>query len=233
MNTSRFFLNKKRIALGILSAIFVFLLIVVSINTHIEGLTKSDIHEDISELVPADAVLILGASVYQDGRLTKILEDRVMTAIDVYARGKAPKILVSGDNGTDKYNEVVPIRKFLVEHGVPEEDIFVDFAGFSTYDSLYRAKEIFEVNSIIIVTQKFHLPRSIFIAKSRGISAQGISADKRHYSIQNHLRESLATIYTYFKVKTHTEPRFLGEKIPITGSGLESFPASPATTTAI
>lgn len=204
--------------------IFLLLLFIVWLNVYIEGLAKDDIFKNPSELKNADAILILGASVYQDGRLTPVLEDRVKTAIEVYKAGKASKILVSGDNSSASYNEVVPIRNFLTEQGVAEEDIFVDFAGFNTYDSLYRAKEIFEVNSLIIVTQKFHLPRAIYIAKSRGIEVQGLSADKRTYLFKNYVRESLAMVYTYFKVKADVEPYFLGEKIPISGSGLESFP---------
>jgi SanA protein len=169
--------------------------------------------------------LILGASVYGNGRLSPVLEERVKTAIGLYKTGVVKKILVSGDNSTPSYNEVIPIRDYLLENGifdVPAEDIFVDFAGFNTYDSMYRAQEIFHAKNVLIVTQSFHLPRAIYVARSVGLNAYGVPA-RGGLSTQNTTREIFATVKTFFEVITNARPYFLGRAIPIEGDGRESL----------
>lgn len=169
--------------------------------------------------------LILGASVYGNGRLSPVLEERVKTALGLYKTGVVKKILVSGDNSTPSYNEVIPIRDYLLENAifdVPAEDIFVDFAGFNTYDSMYRAQKIFHAKNVLIVTQSFHLPRSIYVARSVGLNAYGVPA-RGGLSTQNTTREIFATVKTFFEVVTHARPYFLGRAIPIEGDGRESL----------
>ena len=117
---------------------------------------------------PADAIIILGAYVRPDGALSWILRDRLDTGLELYRAGLAPKILVSGDHGQKNYNEVQTMKDYLLDHDVPAQDIFMDHAGFDTYDSLYRARDIFQVKSAIIVTQNFHLPRALYIARRLG-----------------------------------------------------------------
>jgi len=168
-----------------------------------------------------DCILVLGAGVWDNSRPSPMLEDRLITAINLYNDGVSGKILMSGDNGQEYYDEVNVMKNYAIERGVPSEDIFMDHAGFSTYESIYRAKNIFQVESVVIVTQKYHLHRALYNARRFGLKAYGISADRNEYSGQGYRdkREFLARnkdfIYSIFKPK----PAFLGEIIPIGGDG--------------
>jgi vancomycin permeability regulator SanA len=183
------------------------------------------IYETIQDLPPADAVLVLGAAVYRDGRMSAVFADRAAIALEVYNHGSAKKILVSGDHSKNDYDEVNIAKKFFIQNNVPSEDIFVDYAGFNTYDSAKRAKEVFQVNSLIVATQEFHLPRALYLAREAGIEAYGIKADRRRYDlgIYNTLRENGARIKAFWRVVSGAAPRFLGDAIPITGDGRESW----------
>lgn len=178
--------------------------------------------EEQSDLVPAEAVIILGAGVRKDGSLSPILKERVDTAVSIYQAGLAKKILMSGDNGSRYYNEVSPVHAYLTELGIPPEDLFLDYAGFDTYDTMYRARAVFEVESGIVVTQDFHLPRAVFIASAMGMKVQGFAADGevegRHL-----LREALARVKAVLEVRIKRSPTYLGQKIPISGDGRESL----------
>jgi SanA protein len=165
---------------------------------------------------------VLGAGVKPDGKLSDMLADRVKTGVELYKHGKVDKLLMTGDHGRVSYDEVNAMRKFAEARGVPTEDIFMDHAGFCTYDSMYRAKAIFQVDSAIVITQKFHLPRSIFLARSMGIEASGVTADKQKYkgAIKHRIRETLACVQDFVRAKiTHPKPKYLGDVIPITGDG--------------
>lgn len=170
---------------------------------------------------PAEAVMVLGAYVFPDGTVSDMLQDRLETALKVYQSGKAKKILITGDHGRVEYDEVNAMRRYLEEKGVPPEDLFMDHAGFDTYNSAYRAKAIFQVESAIIVTQRFHLPRALYIADRLGIEAQGIEADLHRYQKAEYyeFREMGARIKAFAEVLFHCRPVFLGETIPITGDG--------------
>jgi SanA protein len=142
--------------------------------------------------------------------------------VDVYRAGKAPKILVSGDHGTKSYDEVNAIRRRLLAAGVPEEDIFLDHAGFSTYDSLYRAGAVFHARSLIVVTQRFHLNRALFLADRLGIPAQGAAADRRRYggAAFNDCREFLARTAAFWNALVfRPRPKFLGPAVDLSGDG--------------
>jgi SanA protein len=180
----------------------------------------------IDQLKPAQAVMILGARVYANGKVSDVLYDRMQTAFEVYMAGKAEKILISGDHGRTGYDEVNAMRKYLINWGVPAEDIFMDHAGFTTYESMYRAKEVFQIQTMIISTQEFHLPRSLFIAKGKGIIVQGIKADKQKYRdmSKNNLREFLARVKDFFTVQVfRPRPTYLGPALPISGDGRISW----------
>ncbi|MBN2351258.1 MAG: YdcF family protein [Spirochaetales bacterium] len=175
-----------------------------------------------AEARPARAILLLGAKVYPDGRVSAVVEDRVRTAAEVYRAGKSKKILVSGDHGTNYYDEVDAIRKRLTAAGIPEEDIFLDHAGFNTYDSLYRARSVFGADSLIVVTQRFHIARALFLADRFGIRAEGVAADRRTYrdEARNELREFLARVAAFFNaVVFRPRPKFLGPPIDLSGDG--------------
>ncbi len=170
--------------------------------------------------------IILGASVYSDGTLSPLLEDRARMGLELYKQGYVKKILVSGDNQLLSYNEVIPIRAYLLEHGAAPEDVFTDFAGFNTYDTMYRAGRIFTVRDAFVVTQSFHLPRALYAARKVGLNAYGVAADRTSYQLKNNTREIGATVKTFLEVVTDTKPRFLGPQIPITGNGTDSLPES-------
>lgn len=191
----------------------------IALAITISLLTRAHIHNDVAGLSSAQAVLILGAGVYSNKTLTPILQDRVDTAISVYKQGLATKILVSGDNSKLSYNEVVPVHEYLVSAGIPASDIFLDYAGFDTYDSMYRARTIFQVESVIVVTQAFHLPRAVYIAQALGIKAQGIETQGTDGTSMNYLREVPADIKAFIDIAFKSKPTYEGEIIPITGDG--------------
>lgn len=203
------------------------LLIVLVINVYVTTYGKRYILNDATVSPFAGSTtpvaLVLGASVYSDGTLSPMLEQRAKTAYDLYKSGLVKKLLVSGDNRAPSYNEVIPIRKYLLESGVPAEDIFTDFAGLNTYDSVYRAKKIFGVHDLLVVTQSFHLPRAIYAARHVGLNAYGVSANLDGYYLKNNTREIFATAKTFFKVATNAQSLFLGRQISIEGDGRESL----------
>lgn len=169
----------------------------------------------------ADCIIVLGAGVRDDGTPSHMLEDRLLTAISLYESGAAPKIIMSGDHGTEDYDEVNVMKAFAIAHGVPSEDIFMDHAGFSTYDSMYRARDIFEVKTAIVVTQKYHLYRALYLAKSLGLDACGVPSDLRPYRAQTYreAREVLARAKDFFYAIFKPEPTYLGDVIPVSGDG--------------
>jgi SanA protein len=208
----------KRKILKILAGIFVlFLIVTLIINQSI----KSYVDNICTANEGAQAALILGARVYDSGRMSPIFRDRVDTALALYQAKRVEKLLVSGDHGQVDYDEVNAAREYLLERGVLEKDIFLDHAGFDTYDSVYRAKEIFGASSLIIVTQNFHLPRALYIADRLGIKACGQSADLQSYTgaERMELREVLARLKAFFNVNLNSKPHFLGDKIDLSGDG--------------
>jgi SanA protein len=150
-----------------------FVLGICIINLTIYIASRSYIYTNATDIPNAEVVLIPGAAVFPDGALSFIFLNRVDKAISLYEAKKVSKILVSGDNSTDTHNEVNPVRLYLLSKGVSDQDIFLDHAGFDTYSTMYRARDIFRVSSIIVSTQSFHLPRAVFIARELGIEAIG------------------------------------------------------------
>jgi len=173
------------------------------INIYITEISQPYIYRDINSVPSSEFVLILGASVYSSGRLSEILSDRAKTAIEMHEAGKIGKILISGYKKDEHYDEVASVKNFLLDNGIGEENILVDEEGHDTYDSLYRAKNIFNIDELIISTQDFHLPRAIYIGRSIGIDAYGITADKQAYQRINYfiLREKFANLKAFFEVK--------------------------------
>lgn len=200
-------------------------LIMIFANALILLTTRHSLVASIDALPVADAVMIPGAAVRGRAVLSNVLRDRADTALDVYRAGKAHRILVSGDHGTRYYDEVNAVKMYLLTRGVPPRDIFMDHAGFSTYDSLYRARAIFQVTSIVIATQRFHLARALFIGRSVGLDISGIAADRRIYDKWHYyqVREALARCKAIFDVLRKARPRYLGPPIPITGDGRSSW----------
>ncbi|MDZ4226299.1 MAG: ElyC/SanA/YdcF family protein [Patescibacteria group bacterium] len=132
-------------------------------------------------------------------------------------------MLVSGDDSVAGFDEVSPVRRLLVEEGIPAEDIFLDHAGFDTYSSMYRAREVFLVTDVIIVTQAFHLPRAVFIARRLGLEAQGVVASTGGSLIDRYLREWGASLKAALELTIARVPKYLGPQFPITGDGQETW----------
>ncbi len=173
----------------------------------------------------ADCILVLGAGVRDDGSPSLMLSDRLETGITLYQAGVSDRLLMSGDHGRIGYDEVNTMKNFAIEEGVPEEAVFMDHAGFSTYESMYRAKEIFQVKKAVIVTQKYHLYRALYLANELGIEAWGVPADLRSYRGQAYfsLREVAARVKDFLILMYRPEPTYLGgETIPISGSGTQT-----------
>ncbi|WP_458863121.1 SanA/YdcF family protein [Acidaminobacterium chupaoyuni] len=170
----------------------------------------------------ADAILVLGARVYQNGSPSPALRDRLDEAAALYFAGKAPKLILSGDHGTPQYDEVNAMRRYLLEKGVPGDDLFLDHAGFETYDSLFRAKAVFGAKKLIAVSQNYHVPRAVFLGRRMGIETYGVGTTNS--VLPNpafHIcRESLARVKAFLWVDVlHPSPKYLGETIDLSGSG--------------
>ena len=172
----------------------------------------------------ADCIMILGAGIKDDETPTPMLKDRLDTGLMLYQAGAASKILLTGDNGSKEHNEIHVMLNYVKEAGVPEEDIFCDHAGFCTYDSMYRAKKIFQVSNLIVVTQTYHEYRSLYIGEKLGLNVMGIASDQMKYAGQpaREVREVLARVKDVFKVMIKSKSILGGEVIPINGSGISS-----------
>lgn len=172
----------------------------------------------------ADCVLVLGAGIKDANTPSPMLRDRLDVGIELYKQGIAPKLLLTGDNGQLEHNEIHVMLNYVKDAGVPEEDIFCDHAGFSTYDSMYRASSIFDVQKAIVVTQEYHQYRALYIGKKLGLEVKGVSSDQKYYSGQAYrdFREFLARNKDFIKAFVKADPELGGEKIPISGSGVIS-----------
>ena len=203
----------------------IFLLAVVlffAVNFFIYIKSRPYIYNEISEAPNAKVAIIPGAAILANNDLSPILKDRVDTAIKLYELKKVSKIIVSGDNSAAGYNEVNPVRIYLLNKGVLDQDIFLDHAGFNTYSAMYRARDVFKVSSALVVTQSFHLPRSVFLARELGIDAHGVNVDVGHILFKNYIRESFANVKAVIDLILKTKPKYLGAEIPITGDGRDN-----------
>ena len=176
---------------------------------------------DAEQLENIDCILVLGCGVREDGTPSAMLEDRLRRGVELYKAGIAPKILMSGDHGQTNYDEVNTMKQYAIDAGVPSEDIFMDHAGFSTYESMHRAKTVFCAEKILIVTQEYHLYRAIYAARALGLEAYGVACDYRAYSGQLYrdIREILARDKDFFTAIFKPEPTYGGEIIPVFGNG--------------
>ena len=178
----------------------------------------------LSEYLPIedfDCILVLGCKVHDSGQPSHMLRDRLMRSVELYGQGASDKILMSGDHGQVDYNEVQAMKQYAIDADIPSEDVFMDHAGFSTYESLYRAKEVFGVNKIVVVTQEYHLYRTLYMAEKLGLEAYGVASDYNTYYGQTmrDIREVLARAKDYIQVMIKPEPTYLGEQIDIHGDG--------------
>ncbi|MBQ1962227.1 MAG: YdcF family protein [Clostridia bacterium] len=220
--------KKVKKILKITAVVFLCLSIIgiialTAISRHIVSRTRSRIisPEEAARLQDIDCIIVLGCGVRPDNTPSHMLEDRLKTGIALFESNAAPKLLMSGDHGRKDYDEVNVMKNFAMKNGIASSDIFMDHAGFSSYETIYRAKEIFKVKRAIIVTQEYHLYRTLYLAEALGLEAYGVSADLRTYrgQFERDLRELLARSKDFISAKTKPEPKYLGESIPINGDG--------------
>ncbi|WP_417751262.1 SanA/YdcF family protein [Senegalimassilia faecalis] len=187
----------------------------------IVGSKGSIVSADEASISSADAIVVLGASVFADGTPSGILQDRLDDGIALYFAGVAPKLIMSGDNGTESYNEVRVMKQYAIAQGVPSEDIFCDHAGFSTYESMYRAKYVFGCQRIVVATQTYHLYRALWSAKSLGMQATGVSSDYHEYQkqLQYDIREVPARTKDFFKALFRMPSTYVGDAISLDQDG--------------
>jgi vancomycin permeability regulator SanA len=176
------------------------------------------VYDEVEAVQYAPVAIVFGAAVRHDGKPSTILADRVAAAVDLYKAGKVRRILMTGDNSSLHYNEASAMKRLAVELGVPADRVNLDYAGFRTYDSVYRAREVFGVTDAILVTQGYHLPRALFLARSIGIDAAGFKAGLELYPHQSYysLRELPAGVVAWYQANVfHPRPRFLGEPVDL------------------
>lgn len=221
-------MTKKKNVIQKLLCVFLCLAVlgtatVFGLNGYVKASTADRIltQEEAAAIQDADCILVLGCLVKNGGVPSDMLHDRLRMGVELYQLGAAPKLLMSGDHGRTNYDEVDAMKQYAVDEGIASADVFMDHAGFSTYESMYRARDIFQAKKVIIVSQEYHLHRALFIARGLGLDAYGVSADYRNYLGQTgrEIREILARIkdigYTIFQPK----PTYLGDAIPISGNG--------------
>ena len=193
------------------------------INGRVKSVAKPNIltPEQAKTLKDVDCIIVLGCQVRDDGSLSDMLHDRLWRSVQLYESDVSAKLLMSGDHGQDDYNEVGAMKQYAVDRGVPSEDVFMDHAGFSTYETMYRVKEVFQARKVVIVTQEYHLYRAIYIAEKLGLEAYGVASDLQSYvgQFNRDIREVMARCKDFGMCIFKPEPTYLGEAIPVSGNG--------------
>lgn len=212
---------KKIIIIAVWILIFC-LLVALGINTYVCASAKGNMYEIADfKAEKADCIMVLGCGV-RGNEPSPMLKDRLDTAIELYKSGAAEKLLMSGDHGGEYYNEVGVMKIYAIKNGVPAENIFMDHAGFSTFESLYRAKELFGIKKLIAVTQRYHLYRTVYLGESIDIDICGVSTENYNYGgmLHREIREILARDKDFFTAILDSKPAMpLGERIDINGNG--------------
>ena len=212
----------KAVIFVVLGIVLLIGIAAVSLSVYMVKATEKNIFtaDTFKNDEKADCILMFGAGV-KDDKPKPMLRDRLLTGIELYKSGAAEKIIMSGDHGRADYDEVNVMRAFALEQGVRAEDIFLDHAGFSTYDSVYRAKNIFGAENIIIVSQKYHLYRALYISEKLDVKAAGVSANLNTYGgqLKRDIREIIARDKDFFKCIVKPEAEIMRDKIPLDGDG--------------
>lgn len=210
----------KKLTAAVLAIVAICAVLVFGIDFYVKQKAKPYILTPEEAGEGYDCVLVLGCGVWGDTP-SHMLEDRLLEGISLCQSGASKKLLMSGDHGREGYDEVNVMKKFAVDRGIPSEDVFMDHAGFSTYESMYRAKEIFKAEKILIVTQDYHLYRAIYDARALGLEAYGVASNPRSYGGQLYrdIREILARNKDFIYSIIKPEPTYLGEAIPVQGNG--------------
>ncbi len=212
----------KRIFLCLCCLCILGLGVVFGISNYMEQHTEGRILSlEEARKLDVDCILVLGCRVHEDGSPSLMLADRLEKGIELYESGASARLLMSGDHGRSEYDEVNTMKAFAVEQGVPSEAVFMDHAGFSTYDSIYRARDVFQAEKIIVVSQEYHLSRALYIAERLGIDAYGVAAADISYrgEAYRNLREAAARGKDFLLAWVQPQPKYLGEAVPVSGNG--------------
>lgn len=211
---------KRVLVIGVLVGLF-GIGVILGINQYIKSTAGKRIDTEVKKV---DCILVLGAGLTAEGKPSLVLRDRLDKGIELYKKGISNRLLMSGDHGREGYDEVRAMKQYAVDAGVNPDDIFMDHAGFSTYESIYRARDVFQVKSLAIVTQPYHEYRAVYIAMKLGLDVYGTPSKATQYrgSWILEAREKLARTKEFFNVMLQPEPTYLGEAIPISGSGSQT-----------
>lgn len=213
----------KRIGLGVLVLAILGAVAVFAIDAHVQTTAGPRIvtADEAAVLGNVDCVLVLGCGVHPDGCPSDMLADRIAQGVALYENGTSPKLLMSGDHGRADYDEVNAMREMAVQAGLPADDVFMDHAGFSTYESMYRAKNVFGCSRVVVATQTYHLYRALYSAHALGVDAIGVASDYRSYGKQTwyDVREIPARTKDFFKALFDVPSTYVGEPISLDQSG--------------
>jgi vancomycin permeability regulator SanA len=210
--------RRKKVWWTVSGAVLLILTAPLWLVTWVARSQRDRVFRRVEEVPPRRVAIVFGAAVYPGGQLSHVLDDRVQTSVELYQAGKVQKLLMTGDNSRTEYNEPVAMKSEAIRRGVPEEDVILDYAGFRTYDSCYRARDIFGLREGVLVTQRFHLPRALYTARKLGLDVVGLAADRRPYvkRWQFAVREQLALLLAWWELNvTRPRPHFLGPFEPI------------------
>lgn len=216
---SIYFNALKKFIKPILTISLIGIIAVIATNIYVDSKTDKLIFEDQSDLPKTNVAIIFGAGI-KDNKPGRYLKDRLDAGISLYKNNKVQKLLLSGDNGNDAHDELTVMKLYCFEKGVDTTKIYIDYAGFDSYSTMYRAKEIFKVDTAILVTQQYHLNRCIYIGEKLGIKSYGYSANNGEYKGYNYysFREYFSIAKSVLDVARNRQPHFLGETVSINGT---------------
>ena len=212
----------KKLLLALLFLGVLGLCLIFGVSAYVKAHTAAHIFSETeAKTMDADCILVLGCGIRPDGTPSRMLADRLEKGVALYEAGASDRLLMSGDHGRKEYDEVNLMKNYAVERGIPSAAVFMDHAGFSTYDSMYRARDVFQAKKVLIVTQAYHLPRALYTAERLGLEAYGVAAQDISYRGQGYreLREAAARAKDFVFAWLQPEPKFLGEAIPVSGDG--------------
>ena len=204
-----------------ITLIVAVLLFIFGLNAYVSISNKNRIKKNLDDVPQMYCAIVLGAKVNELGKLSKTLQDRMTSTLELYRAGKVKKILLSGDHSRPDYNEVGAMKRFLLQNDVPDSVIFMDHKGFDTYSTMIRAKQLFEVRDAIIVTQAYHMNRSLYISDQAGLQCVGYLADKRPYVGETgyKMRDWFALAKAFIKLHLFSRPKLTEKKISVYGDG--------------
>lgn len=209
----------KRVVLVVLILCVVALVVVVLTNSNVTAKTESEIFTELTDVPRTKVAIIFGAGINGD-QPSRYLKDRLDAGISLYKNHKVDKILLSGDNGRDEYDELSVMKLYCQKNGIDTTKIYIDYAGFDSYSTMYRAKYIFNVDTAILVSQKYHLNRCVYLGDKLGIKSFGYSADRGVYPGYKYyaFREKLSVAKAVLDIMRNRKPKYLGKQVDVNGT---------------